>query len=133
MESHLLRNTRATASISSWPKSRSLSGMFQFGNSNLLGLFVEEHSRPVREQLLGLCVIVRTPNIEPKPREGPSADFFTRANQFQHKIRKIEILPWLDKTQHSGFVNVNAHTDIVAIFRLFAITSHEMIISELQQ
>src|ERR1700719_1955140 len=125
MESHLLRNTRATASISSWPKSRSLSGMFQFGNSNLLGLFVEEHSRPVRKKLLGLRIVVGTPDIEPKSREGPGADFFPGANQLQHKVRKIEIRLWLDKTQHSWFVDINAHADIVAIFRLFAITGHE--------
>src|ERR1039458_6640895 len=107
--------------------------MSQFGNSNLLRFFVEEHSRSVREQLLGLRIIVRTPDIEPKTRKGPRADFFSRANQRQHKIWEIEILTWLDEAQRSRFVDINPHTDIVAIFRFFAITRHAMIISELKQ
>src|ERR1017187_2465159 len=107
--------------------------MSQFGNSNLLRFFVEEHSRSVREQLLGLRIIVRTPDIEPKTRKGPRADFFSRANQRQHKIWEIEILTWLDEAQRSRFVDINPHTDIVAIFRLLPITGHAMILSELEQ
>src|ERR1039458_794429 len=107
--------------------------MSQVGKSNLLRLFVEEHSRFVGEQLLGLRIIVRTPDIEPKTREGPGTYLFLRADQLQHKIRKIEILAWLDKAQHSRFVDINTHADIVAIFRFFAITRHAMIISKLKQ